>query len=85
MVFGDFKNGHALAAHEMDMILEWSSGGYPQGPRNLTPAPPLVADTWALGEPTLTLQLAEPFVLGPSATTSFAISWFLQERVRTIS
>ena len=65
--FGDFKNGHALAAHEMDMILEWSSGGYPQGPRNLTPAPPLVADTWALGEPTLTLQLAEPFVLGPSA------------------
>ena len=65
--FGDFKNGHALAAHEMDMILEWSSGGYPQGPRNLTPAPPLVVDTWALGEPTLTLQLAEPFALGPSA------------------
>ena len=24
--FGDFKNGHALPAHEMDMILEWSSG-----------------------------------------------------------
>ncbi len=65
--FGDFKNGHALAAHEMDMILEWSSGGYPQGPRNLAPTPPLVADGWALGEPTLTLQFAEPFVLGPSA------------------
>ena len=34
--FGDFKNGHALAAHEMDMILEWSGGGYPQGPRDLS-------------------------------------------------
>ena len=35
--FGDFSNGHVLPAHEMDMILEWSAGGYPQGPRDQTP------------------------------------------------
>ena len=29
--FGDFVNGHVLPAHEMDMILEWSSGGVPAG------------------------------------------------------
>ncbi len=64
--FGDFKNGHSLPAHEMDMILEWSGGGYPQGPRDRPPEPLLVADTWALGEPALTLQLPEPFPIGAS-------------------
>ena len=29
--FGQFKNGHVLPAHELDMILEWAAGGYPQG------------------------------------------------------
>ena len=29
--FGSFSNGHVLPAHEMDMLLEWSAGGYPPG------------------------------------------------------
>ncbi len=73
--FGDFKNGHALTANEMDMILEWSAGGYPQGPRALAPEPPLLADTWALGEPTLTLQLPEPFSL--DASISNVVRYFV--------
>ena len=61
--FGDFRNGHALPAHEMDMILEWSSGGYPQGPRGLRPAPVAGPEEWPLGAPDLQLEMAEPFTL----------------------
>ena len=73
--FGDFVNGHVLPAHEMDMILEWSSGGYPQGPRNQTPvATPSTAD-WSLGTPTVELALSEPFEL--DASTSQTVRHFV--------
>jgi hypothetical protein len=73
--FGDFANGHVLPAHEMDMILEWSSGGYPQGPRDQTPtAQPPTAD-WTLGAPTLELTPSEPFTI--DAGTSEAIRYFV--------
>ncbi len=61
--FGDFRNGHALPAHEMDMILEWSSGGYPQGPRALRPAPVGEPEEWPLGAPDLEIEMQEPFTL----------------------
>ena len=61
--FGDFKNGHALPAHEMDMILEWSSGGYPQGPRDQTPEPPASTVVWRMGEPDTVLEMAGAFAL----------------------
>ena len=73
--FGSFSNGHVLPAHEMDMILEWSAGGYPQGPRNLTPAAPPAASGWSLGEPTVALPLAEPFVF--DAGTSETVRYFV--------
>ena len=59
--FGSFRNGHALSARDMDMILEWSSGGYPQGPRDRTPPPAAAAADWTLGEPAVTLEMPEPF------------------------
>lgn len=66
--FGSFSNGHVLPAHEMDMILEWSAGGYPQGPRNQTPAAPAPATGWSLGEPTVGLPLPESFVFDAGAS-----------------
>ena len=59
--FGDFSNGHALTAQEMDMILEWSSGGYPQGPRDLEPESTAQSTEWALGDPDVELGMNEPF------------------------
>ena len=73
--FGDFRNGHALPAHEMDMILEWSSGGYPQGPRSLRPAPPDQPEGWPLGAPDLELELPEPFTL--DAGTNELVRYFV--------
>ena len=73
--FGDFKNGHALAAAEMDKILEWSSGGYPQGPRTKSPEPAVLADDWTLGTPTITLEPLEAFTL--TADTAEAVRYFV--------
>ena len=73
--FGDFKNGHALAAHEMDMILEWSGGGYPEGPRDQVPATSGPSDDWTLGEPSLVLAVPEPFAL--DASTSERVRYFV--------
>ena len=73
--FGDFKNGRSLLAHEMDMILEWSSGGYPQGPRNMQLEPVSAPTAWALGAPTLELEMSEPFTV--EASTSEVVRYFV--------
>ena len=73
--FGSFSNGHVLPAHEMDMLLEWSAGGYPQGPRDQTPPPVEPVADWTLGEPTAVFSMPEPFVL--DAGTSEAVRYFV--------
>ena len=73
--FGSFRNGHALTVRELDMILEWSSGGYPQGPRDQSPPVPDLAIDWNLGEPTVELELPEPYVL--DARTNETVRYFV--------
>ena len=73
--FGDFRNGHALTATEMNMILEWSAGGYPEGPRDQTPDATAAEPEWTLGEPTLVLQIPQPFAL--DAATSELVRYFV--------
>lgn len=73
--FGDFRNGHALPARDMDMILEWSSGGYPQGPRNVRLDPVGAPPAWPLGTPMLELAMVEPFTL--DAGTNEAVRYFV--------
>lgn len=73
--FGDFRNGHALPAGEMDMILEWSSGGYPQGPRALRPDPVGAPEEWPLGAPDLELEMSEAFTL--DAGTNELVRYFV--------
>ena len=73
--FGDFKNGHALTATEMDMILEWSAGGYPEGPRSQAPAVESPVDDWTLGEPAHVLDVPEAFTL--DAGTSETVRYFV--------
>ncbi len=72
--FGTFTNGHVLPAHEMDMILEWSAGGHPRGPREQTPTAPALTADWTLGPPTVELTLPEPFTI--DAATSEAVRYF---------
>ncbi len=73
--FGDFRNGHALSAMEMDMILEWSSGGYPQGPRNMELESVTTPAEWPFGAPDLELEMPEPFTVdtGTSETVRYFV------------
>jgi hypothetical protein len=73
--FGDFRNGHALSAREMDMILEWSSGGYPPGPRALEPTPVDTSPRWELGAPSLRLEMPAAFQI--AADTSEVVRFFV--------
>jgi len=73
--FGNFRNGHALTSTEMNMILEWSAGGYPEGPRDKTPEATASAQEWTFGEPTLVLQIPRPFSL--DAATSELVRYFV--------
>ena len=73
--FGDFRNGHALTATEMNMILEWSAGGYPEGPRDQTPDATAQDPEWSFGEPTLVLQIPRPFSV--DAATSELVRYFV--------
>lgn len=66
--FGDFVNGHVLPAHELDMILEWAGGGYPEGPRDQRPAEPEPVDGWTLGAPSVELTVSEPFSIDADTT-----------------
>ena len=68
--FGRFQNGHALSAVQMDMILEWSSGGYPLGPRDQVPPVPEITDEWLLGEPSVTLRMPEAFTIDANTDTT---------------
>ena len=61
--FGTFTMNHSLGAEEMDMILEWSSGGYPQGPRDLQPEAILDTKAWPLGIPNLEFSIENPFTI----------------------
>ena len=73
--FGDFRNGHALNATEMNMILEWSAGGYPEGPRDQTPDSTASDPEWTFGEPTLVLEIPQPFAV--DAATSELVRYFV--------
>ena len=73
--FGDFRNGHALSAQEMDMILEWSSGGYPQGPRSVELEEVSTIQAWTLGPPSSVLLVDEPFLI--EADTSEVVRYFV--------
>ena len=57
------------------MILEWSSGGYPQGPRAQAPVKDSPDEEWTLGEPALVLAVPEAFTL--DASTGETVRYFV--------
>jgi hypothetical protein len=53
---GAFKNASTITAPEIDKILTWASGGYPEG-NPLNPPPDVEAPrNWPLGQPDLVLE-----------------------------
>ena len=65
--FGTFKHGASLTARELDILVEWSSGGTPEGDRAPRPEPYEPSADWMLGDPSLALELPATFTLGADA------------------
>lgn len=57
--FGAFQRAQTLSARELDMLVEWSLGGTPEGDRANRPAPVTLDDEWPLGEPDLVVEMAD--------------------------
>lgn len=62
---GDFVSAahRNLSARELDVILDWATGGTPEGDKANMPAPVTLRNEWARGEPSLALRLPVPFQL----------------------
>lgn len=50
-----------LSARELDVILDWATGGTPEGDKANAPAPVAFKNEWAGGQPNLAVSLPVPF------------------------
>lgn len=50
-----------LSARELDIILDWATGGTPEGDKANAPAPVAFKNDWARGKPNLAVSLPAPF------------------------
>jgi hypothetical protein len=50
-----------ISARELDIVLDWATGGTPEGDKASRPAPVAFAATWARGTPDLVFPMVEPF------------------------
>jgi hypothetical protein len=50
-----------LPARELDVILDWATGGNPEGDQAKAPSPVKLTNTWTHGEPPLALSLPAPY------------------------
>jgi hypothetical protein len=48
-----------ISARELDIVLEWTTGGTPEGDKANTPSPPAFKNDWAGGKPSLTIALTK--------------------------
>ena len=65
-----------LSPAELDLLAAWVDAGMPEGDPSRTPAPPIYAAGWSLGEPDRILRVAEPFELpadGPDVYRNLVI------------
>ena len=56
-----------IPARELDIVLDWVSGGAPEGDTAKTPVPPARHFDWAAGTPDLIAPMAKPFHIGAAA------------------
>ena len=73
--FGAFKHRSSLTAHELNVLVDWSNGGTPEGAKLNNVEPDSTESTWTLGDPSLVLEIPENFSMGPG--TSEAIHYFV--------
>lgn len=60
---GDFVRAahRQISARELDIVLDWATGGTPEGDQASTPVPAALDHTWARGTPDLVVSMTRPF------------------------
>jgi hypothetical protein len=62
------KSAHRqIPAKELDVVLEWATGGTPEGDKASAPIPPTFENQWAKGTPDLALQMPAAFDMAATA------------------
>jgi len=54
-----------ISARELDIILDWATGGTPEGDKANTPSQVAHLNDWARGTPNLMVSMASPFDMSP--------------------
>ena len=80
--FGAFKHRSSLTAHELNVLVDWSNGGTPEGAKLNNVEPDSTESTWSLGDPSLVLEIPENFSMGPR--TSEAVHYFVLNGVSQV-
>ena len=50
-----------ISARELDIVLDWASGGAPEGDSTKTPTPPMLRLDWATGVPDIIAAMADEY------------------------
>ena len=50
-----------ISARELDIVLDWATGGAPEGDTTKTPTPPKLHVDWATGMPDVVAAMTEPY------------------------
>lgn len=61
--FGIFTQGQRMTARQLDMIVDWATGGTPEGVQNPISSYPIQAVEWSLGMPDLLLSMPTPTLI----------------------
>ena len=80
--FGVFKHRSSLTAHELNVLVDWSNGGTPEGAKLNNVEPDSTESPWSLGDPSLVLEIPENFSMGPR--TSEAVHYFVLNGVSQV-
>ena len=68
---GEFLNDRRLSASDKDVILQWISGGAPEGDKQDLPPPPAYAEGWMIGQPDVVLSMQEDYPLPATGTVAY--------------
>jgi hypothetical protein len=56
-----------IPARELDIVLDWATGGTPEGDKTATPQAPAFRNDWPAGPPSVTVSMAAPYQMPAAA------------------
>jgi hypothetical protein len=66
-----------ISARELDIVLDWTRGGTPEGDKGARPDTPVFKNDWPAGKPAVSLAMTQPYRMGADAvedTQEFSIA-----------